>query len=1158
MDHIVSKQASGSILQLDLNDPQSVEHLWKILSDNAVRYVHCAPPCGTATRARDIQFPGAPPVLRTVARPQGVEGLSGTDAVRVAKANALYSLVLDICKFCLQSHRYFSCEHPSRSYLWLLPEWQAFMCQADVQQTFFHHCEYGGDRRKGTRLIHNIAKFESLHRLCSGKHVHAGWGKVRNKWATSFETAYPWGLCKVMASLLKEHLLELGCRPIPSQLSEVQATIPGARAFSGVQGRKKVAPLISEFASVHSILLPMPLASKFLVPGYKLPAAWTVSKSMSCAPAITAFPAGSRVLRAHVIQGEQEGPAASRGLGGCCGLDPCPPPSGTDPAKPLCVSGLGDPSGLDPCGPPSGLDLGKHPRPRCVSAPGDHSGLDPCEPPSGLDPGRHPRLSFSEDLHSGLGLGKTTRVSPLGNPPDAEAKRAMQSGDPEVVAALVNKQAKVEPEHLSLLLDLLPSENLRWTGDSRRTAKSFQAGSFVHGGVRGVRSSTRKFPEATKASCAYVRQLFPAFTFGTVGLFRDVCAMPHRDSNNEAATDNALAALSTFKGGGLWMEDPDGDVAMDFKGKKVMGVGIPVDTRGFRFDGRRLHATMPWSGRRDVVVAYMARGPDLLEPSDQSYLRGMGFPLSTEDAVVNHSSRKDMVKVVIGVYRTPEQFVAEAMRVGHPSLLSSLLPPELLEAVRAIHRRGEGAVARDRTAVLRMWLQWVSELAPEEEQLKASMPPFRRDVLQSKRLLVFRRMLEAIQHEDVALVDNIVSGFDLTGVLPRSHVFISKFKPAEQSEAQLRRGAKRLRDGLMATVKPARDPAVDRGVLEATRKELDRGFVMGPVSPGDVPAAASLTHRFGVIQGQSDEGPKVRPIDDYLASQVNATITQVESVPVHTVDVVAGMLGAWLHEWFCAGRKAEGVPKCKAWDLRAAYKQLPLSDSSFELDSHFVIYNVENDSSEIYKQKVLPFGSKASVSGFIRCAFSLWRVGVKSLQLAWTDYFDDYLSTSGAACTKHTEFVISMFFKILGWDLSVDKSLDYDSMCVILGVQLNLKDAMLGIAVIGNTEKRKREAVGDIEQALQTGSLDPKLSERLRGRLQFASCQVFGRRPKAALKLLAAHGRQHRWEISQVTRHALGQLKQFLVQGRPRPIRARKDSCISTLTPPLSRRVIVG
>ena len=288
----------------------------------------------------------------------------------------------------------------------------------------------------------------------------------------------------------------------------------------------------------------------------------------------------------------------------------------------------------------------------------------------------------------------------------------------------------------------------------------------------------------------------------------------------------------------------------------------------------------------------------------------------------------------------------------------------------------------------------------------------------------------------------------------------------------------------------------------------------------------------------------MRPIDDYLASQVNATITQVESVPVHSVDVVAGMLGAWLNEWFCAGRKAEGAPMCKAWDLRAAYKQLPLSDLSFEMDSHFVIYNVESQARETYKQKVLPFGSKASVSGFIRCAFALWRVGVKSLLLAWTDYFDDYLSTSGKACTRHTEFAISMFFKILGWDLSVDKSLDYDAMCVILGIQLNLKDAMLGVAIIGNTDKRKAEALKDIDAALEANALDPKLSERLRGRLQFASCQVFGRRPKAALKMMAAHGKQRKWALSENTRHALCQLRHFLLRGKPRPIRARKDSFV--------------
>ena len=107
-----------------------------------------------------------------------------------------------------------------------------------------------------------------------------------------------------------------------------------------------------------------------------------------------------------------------------------------------------------------------------------------------------------------------------------------------------------------------------------------------------------------------------------------------------------------------------------------------------------------------------------------------------------------------------------------------------------------------------------------------------------------------------------------------------------------------------------------------------------------------------------------------------------------------------------------------------------------------------------------------------------------------------------------------MFFRILGWELSVDKSSDCDATRVILGVQLNLKDAMLGIAVISNTEKRRAEALKDIDAALHANALDRKFCERLGGRLQFASGQVFGRRSKAALKLLAEHGRQRRWALT--------------------------------------------
>ena len=127
---------------------------------------------------------------------------------------------------------------------------------------------------------------------------------------------------------------------------------------------------------------------------------------------------------------------------------------------------------------------------------------------------------------------------------------------------------------------------------------------------------------------------------------------------------------------------------------------------------------------------------------------------------------------------------------------------------------------------------------------------------------------------------------------------------------------------------------------------------------------------------------------------------------------MAGMLGCWLNEWFVNGRAEHSKPVCKAWDLRAAYKQLPLSDSSYELDSYFLIFNCETNAKEVYRQRVLPFGSTASVTSFIRAGCALWKLGASGLDLVWTEYFDDYLSVCGQAFAKHTDFVVSIFFQV--------------------------------------------------------------------------------------------------------------------------------------------------
>ena len=50
IDHVVLKHAACSVLKLDLLCRESAAHLWRIVADSAVQFIHFAPPCGTASR----------------------------------------------------------------------------------------------------------------------------------------------------------------------------------------------------------------------------------------------------------------------------------------------------------------------------------------------------------------------------------------------------------------------------------------------------------------------------------------------------------------------------------------------------------------------------------------------------------------------------------------------------------------------------------------------------------------------------------------------------------------------------------------------------------------------------------------------------------------------------------------------------------------------------------------------------------------------------------------------------------------------------------------------------------------------------------------------------------------------------------------------------
>ena len=400
--------------------------------------------------------------------------------------------------------------------------------------------------------------------------------------------------------------------------------------------------------------------------------------------------------------------------------------------------------------------------------------------------------------------------------------------------------------------------------------------------------------------------------------------------------------------------------------------------------------------------------------------------------------------ITVGIHHTPEEFVKQALSIGHPTRCHSFFPDEIKEVVLHCAHSTPGDLARERTEEIKRWIHLASDLSDAERHLKGNMSSRRRQVLQGKNLLLFKTLMEDAAHGDSDLVDQLVCGFDLTGSLPESQVFARKLRPATMSCVELRRISELCRHNMLQTVVSSGDPDLDGQLYAATLKEVNKGFLTGPVKPSDLPEGSTLTRRFGVKQKS-----KTRPIDDYKASFVNSSVSQTETATVHTVDHIASLIA-------CILRVAEELGtsvslSAKTWDLADAYKQIPLSDHAFDNDGFLAVYNPTEKKAEIFQQKVLPFGSVASVTAFLRVAHGIWKVGARLLRLMWTSYFDDFLSVTASETSRHTDLVVSSLFSILGWKLSEDKLIDYHTMCKVLGVEFDMRMSGQGLAAVANT-----------------------------------------------------------------------------------------------------------
>ena len=105
-----ASRPEGPCCMLDLTNAEHFKLVLSLIKSGRVKYVHMAPPCGTASRAREIPVkgkPNAPKPLRSAEWPDGLPGLKGSDLVRVVAANCLYEACFIVALECIERHSFF-------------------------------------------------------------------------------------------------------------------------------------------------------------------------------------------------------------------------------------------------------------------------------------------------------------------------------------------------------------------------------------------------------------------------------------------------------------------------------------------------------------------------------------------------------------------------------------------------------------------------------------------------------------------------------------------------------------------------------------------------------------------------------------------------------------------------------------------------------------------------------------------------------------------------------------------------------------------------------------------------------------------------------------------------------------------------------------------
>jgi len=382
---------------------------------------------------------------------------------------------------------------------------------------------------------------------------------------------------------------------------------------------------------------------------------------------------------------------------------------------------------------------------------------------------------------------------------------------------------------------------------------------------------------------------------------------------------------------------------------------------------------------------------------------------------------------------------------------------------------------------MKRWLRRSLELREEEKAFHERLPDHLKKILGGKRLLLWKEILQDLGYPDVSVVDDMISGFALTGWAPTTGIFRPDVRKPSLSVKQLVNMSPGLNASVLESILRTEPGEHDQFVWDETLSEVSKGWL----GESDEFGECFIARRFPVPRKS-----KIRLVDDFSVAGVNAAFGLREKLRVQAVDELCAYLASMLDD--TSNADLPGLVG-RTYDLRSAYKQF--GTDPWHAERLRIAVKRPAGGYGVFSALALPFGASGSVVHFLRISASLTFIGVTALLLAWTSFFDDFTCICCSEEEKNVSFYIESLFRLLGVDFADSgvKAVPFTQRFKTLGVLFDVSSLQSGSFTLEHTESRRCELLETLQDLINRGGAAPKELERLHGRLIWFGSFIYGR-----------------------------------------------------------------